>query len=70
MWVMGILEVEYIQRCHGVCVCVCRGVGVPGCMSGCIGGGCGAVLWSQREKGSPGNLSSALSLGLLATALL
>lgn len=30
MWVMGILEVEHMQRCHGECVCG--------------GGGCGGTL--------------------------
>lgn len=69
MWVMGILEVEHMQRCHGECVCV-GVVGVPYCVSGYIGGCCGTVFWSQRERESPGNLSSALPLGLLATALL
>ena len=69
VWVMGILEMEYTERCHGECVCGGGVVGVTGCVSGCVGGCCGAVFWSQRERESPGNLSSALPLGLLATAL-
>lgn len=70
MWVMGILEMEYMQRCHGECVCMGGGVvGVTGCVSGSVGGCCGAVFWSQRERESPGNFSSALPLDLLATAL-
>ena len=63
-------EIYAEMPCVCVCVCVCvrRSVGVPVCVSRCIEGCCEALFWPQRERERPGNLSSALPLGLLATA--
>lgn len=71
MWVMGILEMEYMQRCHGECVCM----GGGGCGSNRLcEWECWGMLWScvlvsegkrkprkfqfRPAPGSPGNGTS------------